>query len=221
MDLLPVQYGYRCLPLTIANTHGWDLICPAGFSARWNGAAVKDAITVECDDPDRFAPVSHFGSGILTMHPGYLFRTDPDFNLWVGGPINEQRHGIAALTGVVETDWSPHGFTVNWLFTAPDVTVRFEAGDAFCTIFPIPRGYLDAIEPEIWPLESDVDFKDQHTTWQESRKQFLIDLPDPKSQAHQDKWQKGYYRGQKPDGTPGTDSHQIKLRLKEPVDRRG
>jgi hypothetical protein len=37
MDALPEGFGYRCLPLNIANMHGWEIACPRGFRARWDG----------------------------------------------------------------------------------------------------------------------------------------------------------------------------------------
>lgn len=220
MDRLPREFGYRCLPLTIANSHGWELVCPSGFTARWNGTAATDGIAVTPDAPGGFAPASHFGSGVLTLHPGYLFATEPGYNLWVGGPVNEPRHGIQPLAGVVETDWAPQGFTMNWMFTQPDLTVRFEAGQPFCAIFPVPRGYLENFEPEIRDLASDPELARKHRVWSESRRQFLVDLPEPTSAAHREQWQKGYYVGKDAEGNPGAPDHQIKLRLKAPVDRR-
>jgi hypothetical protein len=220
MDKLPEQYAYRCLPLLTANSHGWELPCPSGFTATWNGGGGLDAIAIEADDPNGFKPVSHFGAGVLTFHPGYLFSTEPGYNLWIGGPPNERRSGIVALTGVVETDWSAHGFTMNWAFTAPNVPVRFEAGDAFCVVFPLPRGYLDEFEPEIRSLDHAPELKQEHLAWQESRRQFLTDLPKRDSQAHRDKWQKGYYRGDRPSGEKGPDDHQVKLHLKAFADKR-
>lgn len=35
MDATPDRYAYRCLPLSIANAHGW-VICCGGVSV-WNG----------------------------------------------------------------------------------------------------------------------------------------------------------------------------------------
>ena len=31
------RHPYRCLPLTMANTTGWEILCPVGFTAEWNG----------------------------------------------------------------------------------------------------------------------------------------------------------------------------------------
>jgi len=33
MDSSDQRFAYRCLPLNIANAHGWELLCPSGFSA--------------------------------------------------------------------------------------------------------------------------------------------------------------------------------------------
>ncbi|NDG04180.1 MAG: hypothetical protein EB121_02330 [Alphaproteobacteria bacterium] len=44
------------------------------------------------------------------------------------GAPNSAKHGIAPLDGLIETDWLPFGFTMNWRFTAPG-QVTFERDD--------------------------------------------------------------------------------------------
>ena len=34
MTSTPESFAYRCLPLAIANAHGWEVLSPCGFSAR-------------------------------------------------------------------------------------------------------------------------------------------------------------------------------------------
>jgi Family of unknown function (DUF6065) len=137
MDTTHQRFGYRCLPLNIANAHGWELLCPSGFSARWDGILHKEALHVKPDLWTEAPAVSHFGHGVLTFHVPCLFRTDPGFDLFVTGPINRPKDAIAPLTGVVETDWSAYGFTMNWLFTRANTKVRFERGEPYCHIFPV------------------------------------------------------------------------------------
>ena len=94
---------------------------PCGFEARWNGGAGPDAVeigSIRAPSRER-APVSLFGQGALTFHVDGLFRTPAGWNLWVGGPPNAAKDGIAPLSGVIETDWSPYTFTMNWRFTRP------------------------------------------------------------------------------------------------------
>src|SRR5688572_15701160 len=87
MDETPERFAYRCLPLVIANTHGWELLCPAPFEVYWNGGVgLNDLKVVDAEDPSKAGPpfaASHFGSGIFTMHTGYLFQTEPGYSLYV------------------------------------------------------------------------------------------------------------------------------------------
>ena len=62
---------------------------------------------------------SHFSHGIITFHPGYLFRTPEGWSMWAGGAPNHVKDGIQPLAGLVETDWLPFPFTMNWVFTRP------------------------------------------------------------------------------------------------------
>ncbi len=220
LDDLPESYGYRCLPLTIANTHGWEILLPSGFEATWNGGRSKDDIRITATDGEDLLPTTHFGSGILTFHTGYLFRTEPGYNLWVQGPVNAPKDAIQPLTGVIETDWSPYTFTMNWMFTRPDQTVRFEKGEPFCFFFPVPRGLPEAFKPEVRSIDEEPDTHDQFRAWSEARLTFNLDLLEPDSDARKNKWQKDYYRGFRPDGREGLAEHQTKVRPKPFKDRR-
>lgn len=214
MDATPDRYAYRCLPLSIANMHGWEVLCQAGFTAVWNGADGLGDISVRTDDGAAAPAISHFGCGILTFHVPCLFRTEPEFDLVVTGPINLPKDGIAALTGVVETDWSPYSFTMNWRFTRPG-EVRFDRGEPFALLMPVRRGQLEEFEPEVHRLSDDPELKAQHDAWQASRGGFLEDLHHPGSRAVTEKWQKGYHRGLMPGGEPEpTGTHRTRLTLK-------
>ncbi len=213
MDALPDAYAYRCLPLTIANAHGWELCAPQGFDAVWNGGPTKDDITI-MPHGEGLMPTTHFGSGILTFHVGYLFKTAPGVSLIAQGPVNSPKDGIQPLTGVIETDWSPYTFTMNWLFTRAETKVRFEPEEPFCHIFPMVRTALEEVEPEIHPFESDVETLQEHKAWSASRNTFNADLLTPGTPARDQKWQKDYYRGYRPTGAEGPADHRTKLRLK-------
>jgi hypothetical protein len=215
MEHTDQRFAYRCLPLNIANAYGWEILCNAGFSAIWTGGAGLDAVTITTD-PGTTSPVmSHFGHGVLTFHVPCLFRTEPGFDLIVQGPINRPKDGIAALSGVIETDWSPYGFTMNWLFTRPGIAVRFEKDEPYCHFFPVRRGELETVEPELRLLSENAELKRQHETWTQSRADFITNLKQPGSEAQSEKWQKLYYRGVCPEGQRvNVEDHRTRLRLK-------
>lgn len=214
MDATPDRFAYRCLPLNIANSHGWEILCPAGFTASWDGSAAREGISISSGAPAHDLPVSHFGSGVLTFHVSGLFRTARGTNLWVGGPPNLPKDGIQALSAVVETDWAPYTFTMNWLFTRPNHPVSFARGEPFCFFFPLSRDLVEATEPEVLPLGSDPDLAAHYRAWSEGRAGFLEDLPKEGSAARAEEWQKAYFRGRLPDGTAGCPDHRTKLSVR-------
>jgi hypothetical protein len=222
MDATHQRYAYRCLPLNIANAHGWEILCASGFTATWDGTAAKTCLAIAPDDGTVAPAVSHFGSGMLTFHIPCVFRTDPGTDLYVTGPVNRPKDAIAPLTGVVETDWADYSFTMNWMFTRPHTPVRFEKDEPICHFFPFRRGTLERIEPHTVALSQAPDTERRYKQWSQSRLAFNADLEVPGSQAVHERWQKNYFRGQRPDGVAsGAEDHRSKLRLKPftPVDQ--
>jgi hypothetical protein len=219
MDATNQRYAYRCLPLDIANAHGWEVLCPSAFVAAWSGGPQLEAIQVQSLSIAPPPATSHFGHGTLTFHLPCIFRTEPGFDLMVQGPINRPKDGIAALSGIIETDWAPYTFTMNWVFTRPG-RVGFAEGEPFCHVFPIRRGELEDIEPQQRPLAAEPELERQYKEWTASRSQFNKDLKQPGSQAQAERWQKRYYQGLDPDGqsTIG-EEHRTRLRLR-PFDGR-
>jgi len=213
MERTDSGFAYRCLPLNIANAHGWLILNAAPFIAHWDGGAGIDAVTVQSVSPEE--PVlgrSHFGSGVLTFHVNALFRTEPGYDLLVTGPFNQPKDAIQPLTGIVETDWSPFTFTMNWKFTRKSAPVAFERDEPFCMIFPLQRGAIEQIEPEIRPLAADPDVREAYEAWAESRQAFNEGLKVKGSKAEVEKWQKDYFRGTGRFGaTPA--NHRTRLRV--------
>jgi hypothetical protein len=92
-------------------------------------------------------------------------------NLLTGGPPNSPKDGIYPLSGVIETDWSPYTFTMNWAFTQAG-GMRFEEGEPFCMVFPVQRGLIDSVEPEIRDIAEDQDTKKRYEMWNAAREKF-------------------------------------------------
>ena len=211
----PESFAYRCLPLAVANAHGWEVLSPCGFSARWNGGVDAGSVEIVLDlgaDPKK-APHSLFGTGTITFHVEGIFRTSEGWNLWVAGPPNAVKDGIAPLGGVIETDWSPYTFTMSWRFTRPDVWIRFEENEPFCFFFPTPRGVVERAKPELRPMEDQPELLATYDGWSAARADFQDWVRRTRPTAPADQWQKLYYRGLNPDGSPGASDHESKLRL--------
>ncbi len=212
MDRSPEGFAYRCLPLDIANVHGWEILCPAAFQVSWNGDPAPDGIKIASDAPSHLLPISHFGSGILTFHVHGLLRTEAGVQLWVTGSPNRVKDGIQALTGLIETDWAPYTFTMNWRFSRP-CTVQFERNEPFCFFFPIRIDLIETTRPVFAPIASDPATEQAFRQWSASRHGFNQALQEEGSAARTDKWQKSYFRGRMPDGQRPDLKQRTKLRV--------
>jgi hypothetical protein len=218
MDNTSKHFAYRCTPMVIANASGWEILCPFNIDAEWNGGRDVGAVTVTVDRPDnqvRSVVCSHFGHGILTFHPGYVFQTPPRWAVWARGTPNRYKDGITPLEGLVETDWLPFSFTMNWRFTRPG-KIHFQAGEPFCYLTLAPHGVLDSIEPELMKLEDDPDAKAGHEDWLMSRRSFNAALKEPDSDERRQGWQKRYLRAI---GAPDEAFHITKRKLQPFIEK--
>jgi len=218
MDASTQRFASRCTPLPIANCSGWDIVLPESFTATWNGGLLTSDVTLV---PDGGNPRVHqiaasvFGHGILTFHPGYLFRTSPGWAILSRGPPNTVKDGIVALEGLVETDWLPFTFTMNWHFTRPG-SVRFEKGEAFCFLALVPHAILDEIQPRLMRFAEAPDLRDSYDTWRRERAAFQARVAKGDPEALKMGWQRDYVNGRDPSGRIEPTFHLSKRKLKPP-----
>jgi hypothetical protein len=224
MDWFPGRHAYRCLPLSMANTHGWEVLSPTSFSVHWTGG--PDAADVVFQPQEDYPYLSHFVTsnfthGIITFHTGYLFRTEPGWNLVATGPFNQPKDGIAPLTGVIETDWLPYPFTMNWQITRPG-RFHFAKDEPFCLVFPVPKNALAEVQPELHAIDRDEELLTEYRAWREKREEFMAKYRAGDEEALQQAWQRYYFKGEYPHPIQkSVRDHRTKVRLAEPVDLRG
>lgn len=216
MDTQANRHSYRCLPLKIANTYGWHLLSPYQFSASYHGGADTSAIDLylpDGEDPSEAFVQSHFGHGILTFRTGYVIRTQAGWHLMTCGPANSPKDGIDALSGLVETDWLPYPFTINWKFTRPG-NVSFAQDEPIAQLIPVMQHALEWIEPEVRSIDEDPRLKRQFEDWWRKRNDYT-----EASLRGSKEWQRDYMRGEFADGTKAP-RHQSKIAIRCPIDHK-
>ena len=197
MDDADRKFPYRCLPLVVANQYGWEILSTHHIRATWDGTSKPEGLHVEHLYGDgRLHWRSHFGEGVLTFQIPFLFRTPDGWNLMVRGPTNSPKDGIAALDGIIETDWAHSTFTMNLRFTRA-CTVEFALGEPICLFFPIRRGVLEMFRGEFRMLEADRELDNKFQEWSLSRHRLVLDLARRKPQTLAQGWQKDYVQNAK------------------------
>lgn len=203
----PDRFPYRCLPLAIANQAGLQLAMDFQVTVVWDGTPATSGIHVASPDKRAASFLSgHFGYGVLTFSIPYLFRTKGDVGMLVTGPFNEPKEGAVALTGIVETGWSPFTFTMNWKMLVPRRAVTWEAGEPFCQLVPIDLGLIKDVKAIERKITDDPELNQRYTEWAESRRKFNAELKAAPRAPGPSPWQKHYFQGRLLDGQPGTES---------------
>ncbi len=131
---------------------GFDLLCPQAFEATWNGGPDAGDVEIHCPAGPADAAqgfVRGGGEGRLTFHPGYQFKTESDQVLWARGPIPAAKDGLVPLEALIDSSFLPSTLTLSWRFTRPGQTVRFAAGEPFCTVLPYPKSGLQETALEV------------------------------------------------------------------------
>src|SRR5215472_5577431 len=83
MDRTPNGFAYRCLPLNIANAHGWLILNTVPFIAQWNGDPGTDGVRISptaggpaARQPSLIRVAARITTDSLTQqHPEYALRS--------------------------------------------------------------------------------------------------------------------------------------------------
>lgn len=158
-------HSYRCVPLSIANTYGWDILLPEAIELEWNGGKEKNDVKVlkgKCFKP-------HFGSGTVTLEGSYSWQTTEDVQIMVMPIPNADQYDLVSLTAIVETDRLQYPWFLTCQLTHPG-KYKFESGTPLARIIPIR--IKDVINSSI-SIQSEPKEYAEYRAWQaESRNEF-------------------------------------------------
>ena len=210
MDNTSHQYAYRCLPLNVANQHGWAVYPKSDIILKCEENIDGNVEHVKILRNQHNIASSHFGFDTITFSIPFLVRTPPGYSLWIGGAPNHKMQHIQPLTGIYETDWAPYSFTMNWMFTTYNQTVTFTPTDPLMFFFPIKRDTIKQFELEKKQISEDPETESHFNQWNQMRSSF-----NKNSQRLPQEWMKHYFTGKHPDGSKcPIHDHTTKLNLK-------
>jgi hypothetical protein len=145
------EWAYNCLPLTMANRHGFALRSLYGFRVRWNGGPGRGDVRVEMTDANaerihRKAQLTkaQFGMGTFTVQYLWTLRTPRNVNLLVGPVPNHMIDGIVPMAAVVESDNLRRDFGFTIRVTRKNRWISVPRGSWLAWVMPYPRHFIDA-----------------------------------------------------------------------------
>lgn len=205
-------FAYHCLPLNIANRYGWVCHNIKTFIATWDGGLDQDSLTIkqENGEPTQIA-LSHFGNGIITIPTDFLIKTPNNVSTYIRGISNHAYDNVYPLDGIVETDWLPFTFTMNYKFTEPG-SVTFKKGDPLFMFFPIERTYIENFNIVQKSIHSNEPLMEKLHKYGKARSDYLEHKAETKG-----KGQKFYVSGNVVDEKASITNHRVNLKLKQPI----
>lgn len=219
MDDFPDAHPYRCLPLRIANACGWEVVLDCGLRVAYDGGMGIESVRLEVVGSSLRTDLvaeSNFARGIVTLQTGFQFATPEGWQLLVTGPTNDPIDGLSPLSGIVETDWLPYPFTMNWVCTRRGV-FEFKKGSAICTILPLRLTDAESWQPVVTPLAAAPAEAKDHAAFRAERESFRARLSAGDEVARKDGASGHYMKGEAPGGVRPQGDHRRQVRLASPV----
>jgi hypothetical protein len=174
MDDKDQYYAYYCAPLVASNQLGYNILYQHETEIFWNGGPnVSDVKIIHKKQNEHFTGcISHFTKGIITFTFPVIFKTPPGWGLLVSGPSNTPINGIQALEALVETNWSPFTFTMNFKITDTNKLIRLHENDPICRIIPYPLNLNEKTNITFSSIKSNTKLHNQYEEWSKSRRAF-------------------------------------------------
>lgn len=210
MNQESTKFIYNCVPVVCANSFGWWILNSQEIEVEWNGCNYADDIIIKdyTEGKNYNLVSSHFGSGILTFNIPMLFQTPVGWGLWVGGASNIFIDGIFPLEGIVETNWSPFTFTMNYKITRPNHKIKIPKYYPICRIVPFPLNLNDKFNFKL--LKDNPELHQKQVDWHNARKQNLKEFKQNPQRMHH------YRDGIDVKGCPFLGMHKLFYKYKNP-----
>lgn len=152
MDETQARHAYQCLPVTLANTRGWELLLPQEVVVQWDGeASIPEVLaggSIAYFGEDAYARdlVEQSIVGTVSFSSDWAIQTPEGYGVLVSGAPNYFVDGAVPHTALVP-GWWPDPVNMNWRITKKCEPVVFPKG--------MPYMFFQIVRPN---LLSEVDF---------------------------------------------------------------
>lgn len=166
MDETYNKHAYQCMPMSVANVLGWELVLEEDLVVRWDGGNTPVTVVSGGEQNNRQVAFPSI-IGIISLGMGWTVNTEPGYSMWLTGSPNYFVDGAVPLAATVPSSWWPDEVQMNWKITKVDEPVTFPAGSPFCFFSIYKDDVLPSVEFEIenlWDkpelIESRVKYSD-------------------------------------------------------------
>lgn len=207
MDDTYNKHAYQCLPMTVANVSGWELILQQDVVVEWDGTNNPPKV-LEGETLNGRAVVIPSIIGIMSFATGWAFGTEDGYSTFISGSPNYFVDGAVPLSATIPSFWWPDEFNMNWKITKINEPVIFPKGMPFMHFTMIKNDLLESVEFKVENLWDKPDLMNQRMSYGEAKMK--------KNQEEPWTWMKGIKTGLNEKGERIGPSSSGLIKLNEP-----
>jgi len=207
MDDTYNKHAYQCLPMTVANVSGWELILQQDVVVEWDGTNNPPKV-LEGETLNNRAVVIPSIIGIMSFATGWAFGTEDGYSTFISGSPNYFIDGAVPLSATIPSFWWPDEFNMNWKITKINEPVIFPKGMPFMHFTIVKNDLLESVQFKVENLWDKPDLMDQRMSYGEAKMK--------KNQEEPWTWMKGIKTGLNEKGERIGPSSSGLIKLNEP-----
>jgi hypothetical protein len=184
MDDTYKKHAYKCLPMTSANVHGWELVLqqdvvvqldsPTSVPRVLSGEKINH--TTNGSEYER-SVVSQSTIGMVSFDTGWAIQTPEGVSTWITGTPNYFVDGAVPLTASIPTSWWPDPWNMNWKITKLNTPVHFPKGMPFMFFQFYHDDLLPSVEFSKTNAWDNPELMEARSTYGNAKVQKTIDEP--------------------------------------------
>ena len=176
MDATYNKHAYQCLPLTVANVTGWELILQQDVLVQWDGGNTVPRILEGEKFDDRPIAIPSI-IGMMSFTTGWAFNTEDGYSTWISGSPNYFVDGAVPLTASIPSYWWPDEFNMNWQITKVGEPVLFPKGMPIMHFVIYPNTLLESTEIVVENLWDKPQLMDARQSYGNAKSEKMRDEP--------------------------------------------
>jgi len=176
MDATYNKHAYQCLPLTVANVTGWELILQQDVLVQWDGGNTVPRILEGEKFDDRPIAIPSI-IGMMSFTTGWAFNTEDGYSTWISGSPNYFVDGAVPLTASIPSYWWPDEFNMNWQITKVKEPVLFPKGMPIMHFVIYPNTLLESTEIVVENLWDKPQLMDARQSYGNAKSEKMRDEP--------------------------------------------
>jgi hypothetical protein len=148
MDNTWDSHAYKCFPLNITNSIGYELSSPEDIVFAWDGIDDTSPDHINFISGEKYCSTSR-GNATLTFVTGIMFETDPKVSMFHMPVPNYFREEFQVFSTIISTSWYRQMFPSVIKLMKPNIEIVIKAGEPIATLIPIS---LTSFEKDVLEL---------------------------------------------------------------------